>query len=117
MTDDRISADDVAGAVAGRKALGEDAESAVIAAFLEKTGRAIDDRVDARIAERTGPLPAPTPHRDRSSFVLALFSVVLGIPLTAIATAFKDNALAAVVVIWAAIAIINVAYNRQHRQG
>ncbi|HEY3501495.1 MAG TPA: hypothetical protein VGN37_01770 [Actinocatenispora sp.] len=115
------SADEVAGSLAARRALGPDAEDAVIEAFLERTGDAIDRRVAERLAvERVHqpPLPPPAPRgpeRDHTPFVLAIISLGAGIPLTGIATQFQGSALIAVVIIWAAIALINVVYNRSRR--
>lgn len=113
------SADEVAGSLAARRALGPDAEDAVIEAFLERTGAAIDRRVDERLSIRQAqhlPPPAPQrPHTDHTPFVLAIVSLGAGIPLTGIATQFQGSALIAVVIIWAAIALINVVYHRYRR--
>lgn len=117
------SADEVAGSLAARRALGPDAEDAVIEAFLERTGDAIDRRVAERLAvermhQPPPPPPAPQAHgpqRDHTPFVLAIISLGAGIPLTGIATQFQGSALIAVVIIWAAIALINVVYNRSRR--
>ena len=114
--DDGLTADTVAGSVAARRALGPDAEDAVIEAFLERTGEAIDQRVEQRLAH----LPAsstPTPARpDRTSFALAIFSLGVGVPLTGIATAFDGvDSLIAVLIVWVGIALINIVYNRRLR--
>lgn len=114
----KLTADDVAGSVAARKALGPDAEEAVIQAFLERTGEAIDARVAERLADQQQsahpesayaqqlqppptaypagmplvPPPAPRPPRpDRTPFALAMVSLLAGIPLTGIATQFGAN--------------------------
>ena len=87
---------------------------AVIESFLEKVGREIDARVDARLAQRTQQPPAQQDHRHSgSSMALAVVSMVLGIPLTAITLAAGSHpaGLAGLVVVWLAIAVINIAYN------
>ncbi len=118
-----LTAEDVAGSFAARQALGPDAEEAVIQAFLERTGHAIDARVEERLAERqlaalpprpSGP-QAPPSGVDRTPLALAIVSLGAGIPLTGIATQFQGSGLIAVVVIWAAIALINVVYNRSRQ--
>ncbi len=116
-----LTAEDVAGSFAARQALGPDAEEAVIQAFLERTGQAIDARVEERLAERQLAARPPTPsaphppHQgvDRTPLALAIVSLGAGIPLTGIATQFQNSGLIAVVVIWAAIALINVVYGRR----
>jgi hypothetical protein len=116
----QIPADDVAGTIAARQALGQDNEQAVIQAFLERTGYAIDARVDARmearqmVAAATQPAPRQTAN-DPGRVVLALGSMLFAIPLTGIATQFSGAvALFIVIVAWVGIVAVNIAYNR-HR--
>lgn len=116
MTDDRgddlkAIANEVANSIHARRELGEHSEDGVIANFLERTGDAIDARVDARMTRPDA--PKPTRPIDGGALGLALGSIGLGIPLTAIATAFGDTKLIVALVIWIAIASINVAYNRR----
>jgi hypothetical protein len=110
--------------------LGPDYRDAVLESFLDKVGKEIDARVDARLngprqyplqpaqMQATPPPPAvPKQHRDKS-FALAIVSIALGIPLTAIVASLNEGSAAAefaiLLVVWAAIAIINVVYTR-HR--
>ena len=96
--------------------LGPDYQSAVIESFLDRVGREIDARVDARLAAAQPPSKPPaTEFRERSPLALAIVSMVLGVPLTAIAVAagIHPPGFAAVLVIWVAIAVINVAYSRR----
>jgi hypothetical protein len=124
--EERLGADDVAGAVAARRALGEDAEDAVIRAFLERTGDAIDARVTERLNQQIAPvqmpqapqMPAPQPQGPRTDhrpFVLAIISLGAGIPLTGIATQFHGAALVAVLIIWTGIVALNVVYGRRRQ--
>jgi hypothetical protein len=109
--------------------LGPDYRDAVLESFLDKVGKEIDARVDARLAgPRTYPLqpaqqnatpppPAvPKPDKDKA-LRLAIVSIALGIPLTGIIAGTNHNTSVAgefliLLVIWAAIAVINVVYNR-----
>jgi hypothetical protein len=57
--------------------------------------------------------PPARPARERSAFALAVVSMALGIPLSAIAVAAGSRpvGLGGLVVIWIAIAVINVSYS------
>jgi hypothetical protein len=69
----------------------------------------------ARLAAAHVPNQQPArQHRERSPLALAIVSMALGIPLSAIAVAAGSNppGFAGLAVIWLAIAVINVAYSR-----
>jgi hypothetical protein len=110
--------------------LGPGYHDAVLESFLDKVGRDIDARVDARLG-RTGPqypgapgthYPpqyqgpqqqlAPDEHHHRpfqgSPFALAIASLVFGIPISAIAASLAH--LPGLAIVWLGIAIINIAY-------
>lgn len=92
-----ISADDVAVSLSVREELGAAAEPAVIAEFLERVSAAIDERVDAQLAKmRPG-------HRTSG---LPVVSLVMGIPITAIA---GDKGVGGILLAWAGIVAVNVA--------
>lgn len=115
-TTSSLTPDEIRAAAETHRELGPDYQSAVIESFLDKVGREIDARVDARVAlARTDPAQPPArPSRSGgrgSVLALAIVSMSLGIPLTAIVTT-AGGGIAALVVIWAAIAVINVAYSR-----
>lgn len=110
-----IDSDDIAGSIAARQALGPESEQAVIEAFLDRTGEAIDRRVDARVAAHRGgqPQQASTGGSD-SPIVLALGSIALGIPVMGITTQFPAVvALVIALVYWCAVGAINVSYSRR----
>jgi hypothetical protein len=88
--------------------LGHDYQVAVIDSFLDKVGREIDARVDARMAQRPR-----KPARGPAPFALAVVSLALGIPLTAIAAGISG--LAGLLVVWIGITAINIAYALQAR--
>ncbi len=97
--------------------LGPEYQSAVIESFLDRVGTEIDARVDARLAaaQMTSARPAKQ-HKEGAPLALAIVSMALGIPLTAIALAVGHNppGFAGLLVIWLAIAVINVAYSRRN---
>jgi hypothetical protein len=112
-----VPTEEVAGTLAARQALGEEAEDAIIREFLDRSGRGIDARVEARLAEWEQQHPLPRkPHTDRSGLALAIVSLVAGVPLTGIAVAFKDNSLIVALVIWIGIVLVNLVYNSSHRR-
>src|SRR5262249_59527326 len=99
---------------------------AVLVSFVERVGREIAPRVDARrpqAAPRPAgtrpppPPPAPRPPKPVSAMVLALGSIALGIPLSAIAVGVGTNpaGFAGLLVIWIAIAVINLGYASKMR--
>jgi hypothetical protein len=118
-----LTPDEVRAAAETHSELGPDYSSAVIESFLDKVGKEIDARVDARVAGARpaampmAPYPAqpPAPSSGRGSvFALAVVSMVLGIPLTAIEAGFHYG-IAGLVVIWVALTAINVVYGLHNR--
>ena len=132
MSTSSFTPDELRAAAEVSHELGPDYRDAVLESFLDKVGKEIDARVDARLngprqyplqpaqMQATPPPPAvPKPSsKDSKSFALAIVSIALGIPLTGIVAGLNKGSAAAefaiLLVIWAAIAVINVAYNR-HR--
>jgi hypothetical protein len=98
--------------------LGPAYQDAVIESFLDKVGMELDARVDVRLAaQRAAQSPAASksgpPH---SPMTLAIISVALGVPFSAIVVAAGKHwsgALTALMVAW--IAIINIVYTVGHR--
>ncbi len=86
---------------------------AVLESFLDRVNKEIDTRVDQRLAAAARPpLPAQRPR----NFALAVVSIALGIPLTAIIESLGNGSQSTeLVFVWIAIAIINVAYALAHR--
>jgi hypothetical protein len=119
-----LSPDEIRAAAETHRDLGPEYQSAVIESFLDRVGREIDARVDARLAAAQQPILqqqqqyqhlAARPHRERAPLALAIVSMALGIPLTALAVTAGRNptGFAGLLVIWIAIAVINVAYSRR----
>jgi len=60
------------------------------------------------------PVPGPQQRPDRTTFVLAIVSIALGIPLTAIASGTAG--LPGLLVVWIGIVLVNFVYARsRHR--
>ena len=126
VTDSPLSAAEVRAAAETHKELGPEYRDAVLDSFVERVGREIDARVDARLAQaaaqplaaqRMATPPAPRAPKPISAMALALGSIALGIPLTAIVvTAGAHPAgFAGLLVIWIAIAVINLGYASKMR--
>jgi hypothetical protein len=120
VTDSPLSAGDLRAAAETHKELGPEYRDAVLESFVERVGREIDARVDARLAQAAvrpvAPQPAPAPParqpKQFSPLAMALGSIALGIPITAIVVAAGTHptGIWGLLVVWIAIAVINVAY-------
>ena len=96
-----VPRDDLHATIEARRELGPDHEPELVDAFVE--------RIEQRLAKRPSSTPARRGGRE-GSFVLALVSMGVGIPLTAIA--LSNGGLAALLVVWIGIVLVNAAYNR-----
>src|SRR5215831_8940354 len=122
VTDTPLSAGELRAAAETHKELGPEYRDAVLESFVERVGREIDARVDARLAQaavrpaapQPAPAaPAPAPARQPKQFsplAMALGSIALGIPITAIVVAAGTHPVGfwGLLVVWIAIAVINV---------
>ena len=103
--------------------LGPGYSDAVVDSFLEKVGREIDARVDARLAEASPGRRPPAPRQPRdNTFALAVISMALGIPMTAIVLNVGPNppGFWGLLVVWVAIVAINAGnavHNRSRARG
>ena len=107
--DSPVWPDEFRAAAEVRRELGPEYDKAVVESFLERLGPEIDARVDARVAQER---QAGTDQPHAPSMKLAITSMALGIPLTAIVATGSGHpvGLIGVLIIWLAIAVINVAY-------
>lgn len=112
VTTSPLSTDEIRAAAETHRELPPEYRGAVVDSFLEKVSAEIDARVDARVAALYRMGPPPKPRRQGPSSFLAVASLIFGIPLTAIVAAVGPHpiGLAGVVVVWAAIAVINIAW-------
>lgn len=120
MATSSLSSDELRAAAETHRELPPEYQTAVLESFLDKIGKEIDARVDARLATyyQQGSVPKlRRPPRQHSPAFLAVASMVLGIPLTAIMAAAGPNpvGLPGVLVVWAAIVVINVVYSGRFR--
>jgi hypothetical protein len=121
VTDSPLSAGELRAAAEADGELGPEYRDAVLESFVDRVGREIDARVDARLAQaaaqplaaqRMATPPAPRAPKTFSALTLALGSIALGIPITALVVAAGSHPVGfwGLVVVWAAIASINWAY-------
>ena len=126
VTDSPLSAGELRAAAETHKELPSEYRDAVLESFVERVGREIDARVDARLAQAAArpvapqpvpPPPVPKAPKPVSAMVLALGSIALGIPLTAITLAVGTHpaGFAGLLVVWIAIAVINLGYASKMR--
>jgi len=112
--------DDLTAAVGARRELGPDYEDAVLDGFLARLDRQMQERVDATVADRLSSgerRAAGGPAQRDPGLTLGIVSVIAGIPVTAITTGTEE--LAALIVAWGGIAVVNVAHawGRRRRHG
>jgi hypothetical protein len=115
-----LTPDEIRAAAETHRELPPEYQTAVIESFLDKIGKEIDARVDARLSTyyQQGSLPKlRRPPRQHSPAFLAVTSMIIGIPLTAIMASAGPHpvGLAGVLVVWAAIVAINVAHTARFR--
>ena len=111
MATSSLSADEIRAAAETHRELPPEYQNAVIESFLAKVDREIDARVDARLAA-CGSGRLRDRHRPRSPAFFALATMVAAIPLSAIAVAAGQHPAGfwGLLVVWAAIVVINVVY-------
>jgi hypothetical protein len=131
--------DEITASVAAHADLGPGYETAVAEGLVERIGEEIDRRIDTRLGGQwpgqpasayrgpmlptpVGPAAAPPPavpakrSNGVTGLVLGLGSMGLGVGATAVVVSHHVNAFAEVVMvllIWLAIAIINVAHSQR----
>ncbi|HET7247624.1 MAG TPA: hypothetical protein VFJ07_22625 [Streptosporangiaceae bacterium] len=125
MTDSPLSSGELRAAAETHKELPSEYRDAVLESFIDRVGREIDARVDARLAQAAARPVAPQPAtaaparrapRQFSPLALGLGSIALGIPITAIvANASDATGIWGLLVVWIAIAVINLGYAAKMR--
>ncbi len=116
-----LSKEDLQAALAARRELGERYEAALVESFMERLDRAVEARAQARaqaqVAERDQHPPAAR-GRDwaagQGQFWLGVTSLVMGFPVTGVAG--MTAGVPGVVISWAGIAAVNLAYALQARR-
>jgi hypothetical protein len=108
-----LSPEEIRAAAEIHQELGPNYQEAVIESFLDKVGREIDARVDARLAQQQVAQPPVQRGQSGSPMTLAIVSMVLGIPISAIVVSAGAHpaGVTGLLIVWLAIGVINVAYN------
>ena len=96
-----VERDELQAAIAARKELGDEMEPHVVDAFVE--------RIERRLGERRHVVARRERGRE-GSFVLAVISLGVAIPLTAIGV--TQAGLVGLVIVWLGIVLVNAVYNR-----
>lgn len=102
----RASRDDLTAALDARRELGPDHERELVESFLDRVERDLERRVADR-----APARRDYGSHEQRRFILAMVSVAAGVPLTAIA--LGAGGLAALIVVWAGIVLVNLAFARR----
>jgi hypothetical protein len=89
-----------------RRELGPEYDQAFVESFVDRVASEIDSRVDMRVAQVASSRPFSMQRRRGGTF-LALSSITLGIPITAIAGDFAHAA--GIAIAWGGIVLVNVA--------
>jgi hypothetical protein len=121
VTDSPLSPGELRAAAETHRELPSEYRDAVLESFVDRVGREIDARVDARLAQAAArpaahqpapPPPAPRPPKPFSVMALTLGSIALGIPISAIVLAVGPHpaGFAGLLVVWIAITVINLGY-------
>jgi hypothetical protein len=107
-----MSSEEIRAAAETYSELGPGYRDAVIESFLDRIGGEIDARVAARLAAQQPPTRQRRGSGSGSPLALAVISMVLGIPISAIAVAAGSHPAGALglIVVWLAIAAINLGY-------
>ena len=112
MPGDDIGRQDVEALLEVRHELGTSYDAALVDSFAERIEKAVAERVDAQVAERHRVAKRET-DRDSQAMVLGIVSLGTGIPITAVAGGIAD--LPGMLVAWAGIVGVNVAYAVRNR--
>jgi hypothetical protein len=110
-----MTPEDLRAAAEVHSELGPGYRDAVVESFLAKVGTEIDARVDTRLAlAQNGTRQRRAPD---NALRLAIGSLIFGIPISAIAVAVGNHPAGVwgLMVVWIAIASINVAYSLHSR--
>ena len=99
-----VDREELTAAIEARRELGAELEPHVVDSFVE--------RIEQRLADRTRSKPARTDDSG-NTVVLAIVSVLAGIPITAIAA--THGGIVAMIVVWAGIVLVNLAYAQRRR--
>jgi hypothetical protein len=123
MTAADLTPNEIAAALAARRELGPEYEDAIASSLADRVEREISQRVDATLTGAR--MLGGERERERRRFdrqgsdsrLIAVVSLIAGIPLTGIAAGSSHGNIAAMGVVWLGIAMVNMAHalGRRHR--
>ncbi|MGI5271422.1 hypothetical protein ACQEUU_19865 [Nonomuraea sp. CA-218870] len=105
MQQERDVRDELRATIDARRDLGPDYESALVDSLADRLDATITARVEAEL-KRRGKEGKPKGDNPRSIVPVALGSMAIGIPLTAIAS---QAGTAGLIIAWLSIVLINIA--------
>jgi hypothetical protein len=108
-----LGRDDVEALLETRRELGPSYDAALVDSFADRIERAVAERVDAQLAQRSASQAAVAGAGGRQ-LALGILSVVAAIPIT-IVLGVTGNFLA-LLVAWAGLVLVNMAHSLQSRQ-
>ncbi len=101
---------EVQAALHAQQELGPDMQDALVDSFTDKVERAIAVRVDAEMAQQRATTGTDQPSSG-ARLALAIVSVGVGVPITAVAGVFAH--LPGVFVVWLGLVLINYVFGRR----
>ncbi|MDH2427890.1 hypothetical protein [Sphaerisporangium sp. TRM90804] len=104
-----IPRDDVAATLAARRELGTDYEDALADQLVDRIGRTIDERIDAKLEAR--------PSRKRFEMAPSTAAIAGGLSMSALFTLVAASDLEVAAVLWLIIAVAAVAFLLGKRRG
>jgi hypothetical protein len=104
--------EELAAVLEARRELGQEYEPALVESFIDRLNQAIDARVDANLAGQRGSGKLQESFQ-RAQFQVAIASLGVGIPITAIAGG--KGGLGGMALAWGGIAAVNVAHSLSNR--
>ncbi|GAA5004086.1 hypothetical protein GCM10023317_38120 [Actinopolymorpha pittospori] len=104
----KISREEAEATLNARKQLGEDYEPALVESFVERIDATIEARVDARVEQALKGVKPAKPKNDDHVLALAIVSLGVAIPMTAIAA--HEGGMAGMLITWIGIVLVNFLY-------
>jgi hypothetical protein len=115
MPEREIPRDEAEAALQTRLELGREYEPAIVDSFVDRIDRAIEQRVSEEVARRVrgadetvNAQARAATERSKFSLALAIVSLGISIPLTAISAALIG--MSAVIFVWVAIVMVNLIF-------
>ena len=110
---DDLDRSEIEAVIETRRELGASYEPALVDSFVEKVEAAIEQRVDARLAERHRGDAMARRHSGQQ-LALGIVSLAAGVPISIVG--LVQGELLALLIVWTGIAVVNIAYAWQGRR-